>query len=131
VAGFGRETSFQYPRAEKIRLVQDNWNTHNLSSLYEAFPAAQAFALGPQVEFRHTPKSLRWLNMVEIEFSAVAKQCLLLRIPTQERLASEIQAIVREREKKGLPSEWLFSHASARSKFSRHDQQVNAGNASG
>lgn len=59
VAGFGRETSFQYPRAEKIRLVQDNWNTHNLSSLYEGFPAAQAFALGPQVEFRHTPKSLR------------------------------------------------------------------------
>jgi hypothetical protein len=69
--------------------------------------------------------------MVEIDFSALAKQCLLRRIPTQERLASEIQAIAREREKKGLPIEWLLSHALARSKFNRHDQQVNAGNASG
>jgi hypothetical protein len=57
--------------------------------------------------------------MVEIDFSALAKQCLLRRIPTQERLASEIQAIAREREKKGLPIEWLLSHALARSKFNR------------
>jgi hypothetical protein len=30
----------QYPRAGKVVLVMDNLNTHTVSSLYEAFPAA-------------------------------------------------------------------------------------------
>jgi hypothetical protein len=127
-AQFLKELAALYPAAEKIRLVQDNLNTHNLSSLYETFPAAEAFALAQRFEFYLTPKSGRWLNMIEIEFSALAKQCLPRRIPTQEKLATEIQAVVTERERKKIQIDWQFSIESARSKFNRHYQQVNAGN---
>jgi DDE superfamily endonuclease len=127
-ARFLQELAAHYPHAAKIRFVQDNLNTHNLSSLYETLPAAEAFALSQRFEFYPTPKSGSWLNMIEIEFSALAKQCLDRRIPTQEKLQTEIQAVVAEREQKGIQIDWPFSIESARSKFSRHYQQVNAGN---
>jgi DDE superfamily endonuclease len=124
---FLRELATQYPYAAKIRLVQDNLNTHNLSSLYETFPAAEAFALAQRFEFSLTPKSGSWLNRIEIEFSALAKQCLARRIPTQEKLNTEIQALVTERQQQGIQIHWQFSLESARSKFSRHYQGVYAG----
>jgi hypothetical protein len=108
--------------------VQDNLNTHNLSSLYETFPAPEAFALSQRFEFSLTPKSGSWLNMIEIEFSALAKQCLDRRIATQEKLNTEIQALVTERQQKGIQIHWQFSLESARSKFSRHYHGINAGN---
>ena len=83
-AQFLKELAALYPTAEKIRLVQDNRNTHNLSSLYETFPAADAFALSQRFEFYLTPKSGSWLKMIEIEVSALARQCLNRRLPTQE-----------------------------------------------
>jgi hypothetical protein len=126
-AQFLRELAAHYPQAEKIRLVQDNLNTHNLSSLYETFPATEAFALGQRFEFYLTPKSGSWLNMIEIEFSALARQCLHRRLPTQEKLNIEIQALVTERQQKGIQIDWQFSLESARSKFSRHYQGVYAG----
>lgn len=124
---FLRELATQYPHAAKIRLVQDNLNTHNLSSLYETFPAAEAFALAQRFEFYFTPKSGSWLNMIEMEFSALAKQCLDRRIPTQEKLNTEIQALVTERQQKGIQIHWQFSLESARNKFSRHYQGIYAG----
>jgi recombinational DNA repair ATPase RecF len=125
---FLRELAKQYPHAEKIRLVQDNLNTHNLRSLYETFPAAEAFALSQRFEFYLTPKSGSWLNMIEIEFSALAKQCLDRRIATQEKLNAEIQALVTEREQQGIRIHWQFSLESARNKFSRHYQGILTGN---
>jgi len=122
-----RELAAQYPQAEKIRLVQDNLNTHNLSSLYETFPAAEAFALSQRLEFYPTPQSGSWLNMIEIEFSALAKQCLDRCLPTPEKLNAEIQALVMERQQKGIQINWQFSLESARSKFSRHYQGVYTG----
>ncbi len=71
-----------YPTAIKIRLVQDNLNTHNASSFYEHLPAEEAFALAQRFEFYYTPKSASWLNMIEIEFSALSRACLDRRIPT-------------------------------------------------
>ena len=127
-AQFLKELAALYPAAEKIRLVQDNLNTHNLSSLYETFPATEAFALSQRFEFYLTPKSGSWLNMIEIEFSALARQCLQRRIPAQETLNKEVQAVVTERQQKGLRIDWQFSLESARSKLSRHYQQVNAEN---
>jgi DDE superfamily endonuclease len=126
-AQFLKELAAVYPNAEKIRLVQDNLNTHNLSSLYETFPAAEAFALSQRFEFYLTPKSGSWLNMIEIEFSALARQCLNRRLPTQEKLNTEIQALVTERQQKGIQIDWQFSLESARNKFSRHYQKVYAG----
>lgn len=126
---FLKELAAQYPAAVKIRLVQDNLNTHNLSSLYETFPAEEAFALGQRFEFYYTPKKASWLNMQEIEFSALARQCLQRRIATKAELAREVGAIVKERGEKAIKIEWQFSIASARTKLNRHYEQVQAENA--
>lgn len=125
---FLKELAAQYPKAVKIRLVQDNLNTHNLSSLYETFPAEEAFALGQRFEFYYTPKNASWLNMIEIEFSAIARQCLQRRIATKAELAREVSAIVKERAEKAIKIEWQFSIATARTKLNRHYEQVQAEN---
>jgi hypothetical protein len=44
----------QYPLAEKVVLVMDNLNTHTLSSLYETFPAEEAFATAQRLEIHYT-----------------------------------------------------------------------------
>lgn len=58
--------------------------------------------------------------MIEIKFSAVAKQCLNRRIPTQEQLTKEVLAIVKERSDKRIKINWQFSMESAKTKFNRH-----------
>jgi recombinational DNA repair ATPase RecF len=125
---FLKELAAQYPTAEKIRLVQDNLNTHNLSSLYETFAAEEAFALSQRFEFYQTPKKASWLNMIEIEFSAVARQCLDRRIATKAELEREVQAIVKEREEKAIKITWQFSIQAARTKLNRHYEAVHAEN---
>ena len=67
--------STQYPTAKKIRLVQDNLNTHNPSSFYDTFSVSKAFEMMTHFEMIYTPKKASWLNMAEIEFSALSKQC--------------------------------------------------------
>jgi len=66
-AEFMQALSVSYPEAESIVRVQDNLNTHNPSSFYEAFPAALAFALAQGFERVYTPKKASWLNRAEIE----------------------------------------------------------------
>lgn len=117
-----------YPKAKKIRLVQDNLNTHNASAFYENLPAAEAFALAQRFEFHYTPKSGSWLNMIEIEFSAVARQCLNRRIPSIEQLEKEVLALIKERHDKRIKINWQFSIESARTKLNRHYQGVFANN---
>lgn len=117
-----------YPKAKKIRLVQDNLNTHNASSFYENLPADEAFALAQRFEFHYTPKSASWLNMIEVEFSAVARQCLSRRIPTIEILEKEVLAVIRERTDKQIKISWQFSIEAARTKMNRHYERVFAAN---
>lgn len=117
-----------YPEAKKIRLAQDNLNTHNASAFYETFAAGEAFALAQRFEFYYTPKSASWLNMIEIEFSALVKQCLGRRIPTQEQLNKEVMALIKERNDKQIKIHWQFSIEAARSKFKRAYQEVNPTN---
>lgn len=128
-ARFMKELAEKFPQAEKIRVVQENLNTHSLSSFYETFSAEEAFASSQRFEFYYTPKSASWLNMIEIEFSALSKQCLSRRIPTKEELAKEVLSLVKEREAKAIRIEWQFSIESARSKLNRHYRAVNAENA--
>ena len=71
-----------YPQAKKIHLVLDNLNTHNASSFYEYLPPEDALRLTNRIAFHYTPKAASWLNMIEIEFAALVKQCLNRRIPT-------------------------------------------------
>ena len=91
-------------------------------------PAAEAFALAERFEFYYTPKAASWLNMIEIEFSALSRECLNRRIPTLELLAKEVLALVKERAAKKIKINWQFSIKTARTKLNRHYQQVNADN---
>lgn len=125
---FLQQIAVSYPEAKKIRLVQDNLNTHTIAAFYDHLPADEAFALAQRFEFYYTPKAASWLNMIEIEFSALARQCLLPRIPTTEQLQREVLAIVKERNDKQIKISWQFSIESARNKLNRHYQKVNPDN---
>jgi transposase len=127
-AMFMRELAAQYPKAKKIRLVQDNLSTHSTSAFYETFSAEEAFQLSQRFEFHYTPKSASWLNMIELEFSAISKQCLNRRNASKEVLDRELSAIVKEREEKRIKIEWQFSITSARDKLNRHYSQVHVEN---
>ncbi|MGZ3301601.1 MAG: transposase, partial [Isosphaeraceae bacterium] len=80
------------PRAAKIRLVQDNLNTHDGASLYEAFPPAEARRLLDKIEFHYTPKHGSWVNMAETEIGIMNGQCLDRRLDSQEKIATEVAA---------------------------------------
>jgi DDE superfamily endonuclease len=125
---FCQALSAVYPEAKKIRLVQDNLNTHNASAFYENLPAAEAFALAQRFEIHYTPKSASWLNMIECEFSVVTRQCLNRRIPTIKQLEKEVLAIIKKRNEKKIKINWQFSIKSARNKLNRHYQNVFADN---
>ena len=109
-----------YPEAIKIRLVQDNLNTHDTSAFYENLPADEAFALAERFEFYFTPKSASWLNMIEIEFSALTRLCLDRRIPSMDQLEREVLALISERDSKKIKINWQFSIQSARTKLNSH-----------
>lgn len=113
-----------WPEAHKIHLVQDNLNTHNASSFYQHLPAAQARALAEKFEFHYTPKGASWLNMIEIEFSALARECLHRRIPAQEILEREVLTLLKERATKGIKINWQFSLKAAREKLHSHYSRV-------
>jgi hypothetical protein len=117
-----------YPQAIKIRLVQDNLNTHDLSAFYENLPADEAFALAQRFEFYFTPKAASWLNMIEIEFSALTRLCLDRRIPTIEQLTAEILAFFEDRDRKQIKITWQFSLQAARNKLNSHYSSVFADN---
>ncbi len=107
-----------YPQAEKVRLVLDNLSTHTASAFYESFPAEQARRLARRVEFVHTPVHGSWLNMAEIEISALVRQCLgKRRLPDIETLQREAEAWQEERNRTGASVEWRFTTADARTKL--------------
>jgi hypothetical protein len=85
--------------------------------------------LADRFEFYFTPKSASWLNMIEIEFSVIARQCLNQRIPTMELLEQEVLAIVSDRKAKNVKITWQFSLQSARTKLNSHYGMVHSGNA--
>ena len=117
-----------FPNAVKLRVVQDNLNTHDVSAFYEHLPADEARALAEHFEFYYTPKSASWLNMIEIEFSALARQCLNRRIPTREKLAGEVLMFLAERMAKGIKIDWQFSIQNARTKLNSHYVKVQSEN---
>ena len=117
-----------YPNAEKIIVVLDNLNTHNISSFYENFDAQTAAFLTDKFEFIYTPKCASWLNMIEIEFSALSRQCLNRRISSISKLSNEVIAYFKERSEKGVKIVWQFSRETARQKLNRRYSQVNSKN---
>jgi hypothetical protein len=117
-----------WSQAEKVVLVQDNLNTHNAGSFYESLPAEEAFELAQRFEMHYTPKKGSWLNIAELELSALARICLSRRINSIEGLDRQIQAIVKERNEMKVKVEWQFSIQQARQKLSRHYEEVKSKN---
>jgi len=106
-----------YPQAEKIVLVQDNLTIHSPASLYAAFPPAEAKRLADRLEIHNTPKHGSWLNMAEIELSALSRQCLDRRLPDQETLSREVAAWEERRNSTVSSISWRFTTADARIKL--------------
>jgi len=106
-----------YPEAVRIRVVQDQLNTHNPSVLYEAFEPQEARRLLDRLEFHYTPKHGSWLNMAEIEFSALSRQCLDQRIPDETTLQLEVAAWEEDRNAHGTKVDWRFTTQDARIKL--------------
>ena len=110
-------TDVHFPQAETVVLVCDNLNTHHPSVLYEAFPPAEARRIAARLEWHYTPKHGSWLNIAELEFAALAAQCLDRRIASEAELRAEIEAWVRDRNALGTPVRWLFTTEDARTKL--------------
>jgi hypothetical protein len=110
----------QYPDAEKVVLVMDNLNTHVISSFYETFPAEEAFRLSRRLEIHYTPKHGSWLDIAEIELSALATQCLgNRRISSIEALNKELIAWESRRNANQKGVDWHFTTDDARTKLKR------------
>lgn len=113
-----------YPEAERVRLVCDNLNTHEIGSLYEAFPPEKARELVKRLEICHTPKHGSWLNIAEIELSALTGQCLDRRIPDIETLRTETSAWEQRRNERHKRVDWQFTTQNARIKLKRLYPQI-------
>src|SRR5262249_20359514 len=108
-----------YPEAEVIRVVLDNLNTHSPASLYAASPPEEARRLTERLEFHYTPKHASWLNVAELEFSVLARQCLGRRIAAREELARAVAAWEAERNAVRAEIAWCFRVADARVKLAK------------
>jgi transposase len=108
-----------YPKAERIRVVLDNLSTHRAKNLYEAFPPEEARRILRRLEFHYTPTHASWLNMVEIEISVLASQCLDRRIPDRPTLEREVAAWQKRRNAQGAGITWMFDAAAARRKLGK------------
>lgn len=117
------------PEIRRVHLVQDNLNTHHAGAFYENFGAARAHELEQLYQFHYTPKGGSWLNMAELELSAIARQCLARRIASQAVLEREVLALVEERNEKGVTLRWQFSVQDARQTFGKHYRAVHPDNA--
>ena len=113
-----------YADVAKIQVVQDNLNTHTYGSFYETYPAAQAQALKQKFDFHFTPKHASWLNMVEIELSAFARQCADQRFDSRQDFEQAALAWAEQRNQQELRIAWSFTTADARSKLHRHYHDV-------
>ena len=108
-----------YPDAEKVVLVMDNLNTHTIASLYEAFDPQTAWALAQRLEIHHTPKHGSWLNIAEIELSALTRQCLDRRIEDLGILNAELAAWQHATNADQRQVNWHFTTYDARTRL-RH-----------
>ena len=108
-----------YPDAEKIVVVLDNLNTHVGAAFYLAFEPQEARRLVERFEMHYTPKHGSWLNMAEIELSALTRQCLDRRIPDKDTLIHEVKAWEDQRNSEVIKVHWQFTTADARIKLRR------------
>lgn len=117
-----------YPDAECVHGLQDNLNTHQVGCFYERFDAVRAHQLSNRLALHYTPTHASWLNMAELEFAALSKQCLDRRIGDLATLEKEVLAWAQARNQAGVKINWLFDTPQARKKLKRHYVKLNAEN---
>jgi len=116
-ARFIRDLCRRYPQARVIHVILDNLNTHDEQSLIETFGEVEAHKLLKRIRWHYTPKHASWLNMAEIEISALQRQCLDRRLPTFEAVVKNVAACSRERNRQKVTIDWTFRRADARRVF--------------
>jgi len=109
----------RYPDATKVCLVMDNLNTHDTASLYETFEPAEAHRLARRLDIHYTPVHGSWLNIAEIELSALSTQCLDRRIPDIDLMRKEVAAWELDRNNSVATINWRFTTKDARIKLKR------------
>ena len=125
-ARFLKELVDSYTSATKIRLVMDNLNTHNGSSLYETFPPEEAKRILDKVEIHYTPKHGSWLNIVEIEFSHLSRQVLDQRVADLDTLSNSVAIWTHARNQEKSVVDWQFTTPDARIKLKKLYPQITA-----
>lgn len=108
-----------YPHARRVRLIVDNLNTHAGGALYQTFPPAEARGLCERLELHYTPKHASWLNMAEIELSALTRQCLNRRLDNLRTVKREVRAWEKQRNRQKAKIRWQFTTSDARIKLRR------------
>jgi transposase len=106
-----------YPQAETIVVVQDNLNTHTKATLYQVFEPQEAHRLANKPEFHFTPRHGSWLNVQELEWSALARQALSERVGDRERLERLVKTWLQERRERAVKIVWQFTTEDARVKL--------------
>ena len=105
------------PDAKKLVLVMDNLNTHNIASLYKAFPPEEARRIARRIEVHYTPKHGSWLDIAEIGINIMTRECLNRRIPSIEALRQELKSWNDEYDKDPSPVNWQFQAEDSRIKL--------------
>jgi hypothetical protein len=108
-----------FPQADQVVLVLDNLNIHSPASLYATCAPAEALRILQKLEFHHTPKHGSWLNMVEIEWSVLVRQCLGQRLGDRLTVQPEVSAWQHRRNALHTTVHWQFSVLNARTKLAR------------
>lgn len=116
-----------FPEARRIHLVCDNLNTHTLGALYLVLPPGEARKRAERFVLHPTPKHASWLNMAEIEISALERQCLDRRIGDIETLRREVAAWVQSRNEAQVTVHWRFTSRDARQKLARSYPKIKDG----
>lgn len=106
-----------YPKAECIRVLMDNLNTHVKASLYTAYEPTEALRILKRLDLHYTPKHGSWLNPAESEISVLERQCLDRRISDRETLRRETSAWENGRNRERVTIKWRFSTQDARGKL--------------
>ncbi len=106
----------RYREAEVVVLVMDQLNTHSKAGLYEAFPPGEAARVASRLEVHHTPKHGSWLNMAEIELSALGRD-LPDRVGQRAAPVGHVSAWEGRRNGEGVKADWQFTTADARIKL--------------
>jgi hypothetical protein len=106
----------RYKDAQRIVLVMDQLNTHGPWSLYEALGPDEARRVADKLEIHYTPKHGSWLNMAEIELSALERD-LPERVGDKPAMQRHVSAWETRRNESKVKADWQFSTADARIKL--------------